>query len=56
MKTIFTFGSIGIKKRYPIDAFYKSNRKTSVSSVGPAIVSSQHEYDFVPTTQRQIII
>lgn len=56
MNTIFMFGSLDDKKRSPMEVYKKGNRNFFTPSVEPSIVCSQHEYDFVPTTQRQIII
>ncbi|MBU2997737.1 hypothetical protein KO500_14905 [Cellulophaga baltica] len=50
------FGTLGSMKTNPMSAYKMGNRNSGVSSFDSNIVSSQHDYFFIPTTQRQIII
>ncbi len=50
-------GTMGIRKSYPLSAQGLGNRDLKLTSVRTlAIVCSQHDYFFIPTTAEQIMI
>jgi len=54
MYYVSMFVLLRIKKLNPITAYKISHQILKLTSVVSAIVANQHNYDFMPTTQRQI--
>jgi hypothetical protein len=50
------FGVLENGRANPMPVLKRGNRMLTVTSGELRIVSSQHDYFFIPTTQRQIII